>query len=298
LTLFMQDILHYSALKAGFAFLPVISGVIVSAQIASNRLLKVGPKPSMVVGAFLALSGLVWLSQINAGSGYVDGLLGPMVVFALGMGFLFVPLTVLAVVGVEPHESRSASGLLNVMQQVGSTIGLAILTTAFATASNHESAKQLPLFMAKADDSAKALYEETHQLPAAYGSHVFAHGVSAALHVAVVLGVLALIAALVGINAKTSDLGDPVANVKLRSDTPRKASRRPRSRLTLRGTAGRRSPLPDLLAYWDWPGLMPSGQGADLLNDSLKLGGDRRMIRIDLENARAGLSASDERGRL
>jgi hypothetical protein len=127
-------------------------------------------------------------------------------VFALGMGFLFVPLTVIAVAGVQPHESGSASGLLNVMQQIGSTIGLAILTTAFATASNHEYAKQLPQFMAKADDAAKALFDKTHQLPGVFGSHVLAHGVSVALQVSVIFGVIALVAAVVGINAKPSDV--------------------------------------------------------------------------------------------
>jgi hypothetical protein len=206
LTLFVQKILVYSPLKAGFAFLPVSAGVIVSAQIASKQLVKVGPKPFMMAGAALSLGGLFWLSRITATSGYIDGLLGPMVVFALGMGFLFVPLTVIAVSGVEPHESGSASGLLNVMQQVGSTIGLAILTTAYATASNHEFAKQLPLFMAKADDAAKALYEKTHQLPGAFGSDVLAHGISSALQVSVVFGVLALLASVFGITAKASDV--------------------------------------------------------------------------------------------
>jgi len=206
LTLFVQKILVYSPLKAGFTFLPVSAGVIVSAQIASKQLLKVGPKPFMVAGSILSLGGLIWLSRITATSGYLDGLLGPMVIFALGMGFLFVPLTVVAVAGVEPHESGSASGLLNVMQQVGGTIGLAILTTAYATASNHEFAKQLPLFMANADGKAKALYEKTHQLPGVFGSHVLAHGISSALQVSIIFGALALVAALVGITAKASDV--------------------------------------------------------------------------------------------
>jgi EmrB/QacA subfamily drug resistance transporter len=182
LTLFVQKILDYSALKAGFAFLPVSAGVIVSAQIASKRLLKVGPKPFMMAGAALSVTGLYWLSLIKADSGYIDGLLGPMVIFALGMGFLFVPLTVVAVAGVEPHESGSASGLLNVMQQVGGTVGLAILTTAFATASHHEA-------------------RHTHD-----GSQILAHGISTALQVSVVFGAIALIASIVGITAKASDV--------------------------------------------------------------------------------------------
>jgi EmrB/QacA subfamily drug resistance transporter len=206
LTLFVQEILKYSPLKAGFAFLPVSAGIIVSAGIASKNLLKVGPKPFMVAGAALSVGGLFWLSLIKADSGYVGGLLGPMVIFAIGMGFLFVPLTVVAVAGVEPRESGSASGLLNVMQQVGGTVGLAILTTAYATASNHEYAKQKPLFLAHADAAAKAKFDHSHQLPGLFGSHVLAHGISVALQVSVVFGVVALLAAIIGITAKASDV--------------------------------------------------------------------------------------------
>jgi EmrB/QacA subfamily drug resistance transporter len=206
LTLFVQDILGYSPLRAGFAFLPVSAGVIVSAQIASKQLIKVGPKPFMVAGAVLAAGGLYWLSQIKASSGYIDGLLGPMIVFALGMGFLFVPLTIVAVSGVEPQESGSASGLLNVMQQVGGTIGLAILTTAFATASNHEFPNQKARFLSQATDAAKTKFNQSHQLPKPFSDHVLAHGISTALQVAVIFGVLALIASIVGITAKASDV--------------------------------------------------------------------------------------------
>ncbi len=206
LTLFVQKILLYSPLKAGFAFLPVSAGVIVSAGIASKQMLKMGPKIFMVIGAALSLGGLYWLSQLHAGSGYVDGLLGPMVIFALGMGFLFVPLTAVAVAGVEPHESGSASGLLNVMQQVGGTIGLAVLTTAFATASSHEFTKQLPSFMQHASAAAKANFEQTHQLSGIWGNHVLSHGISTALQVSVVFGVIALVAAIIGINAKAADV--------------------------------------------------------------------------------------------
>jgi EmrB/QacA subfamily drug resistance transporter len=206
LTLFVQEILRYSPLTAGFAFLPVSAAVVVSAQIASKYLIKVGPKPFMVGGSLLCTGGLWWLAQLHIHSGYVDGLLGPMIVFALGMGFLFVPLTVIAVAGVQPHESGSASGLLNVMQQVGGTIGLAVLTTAFATSSSHEATKQVPLFLKQASESAKALFDKTHQLPGIFGDRVLGHGIATSLQVAVVLGVVALIAAVIGINAKSKDV--------------------------------------------------------------------------------------------
>ena len=92
-------------------------------------------------------------------------LLGPLIIFGLGMGFLFVPLTMVAVSGVEPEEAGSASGLLNVMQQVGGSLGLAILTTAFATAQRHAAAH------------------------GATGNAKLAHGISTALQVSVVFGV-------------------------------------------------------------------------------------------------------------
>jgi EmrB/QacA subfamily drug resistance transporter len=183
LTLFVQDILGYSALKAGFAFLPVSACIVISAQLASIFLIRVGPRPFMVFGALMATGGLYWLSQISVHSGYVGGLLFPMMVFSLGMGFLFVPLTIVAVAGVEPHESGSASGLLNVMQQVGGTVGLAILTTAFATAQRHQKLKT-------PHDS----------------KVILAHGISTALQVSVLFAAIALVASFLGITAKASEL--------------------------------------------------------------------------------------------
>jgi EmrB/QacA subfamily drug resistance transporter len=191
LTLFVQDILHYSPLKAGFAFLPISVGIVISAQLASTFLIKIGPRPFMILGAALATGGLFWLSRLTEQSSYVSGLLLPMVVFSLGLGFIFVPLTIVAVSGVESHESGSASGLLNVMQQVGGTVGLAILTTAFATAQRSQT-KHTP-----------------HDK-----SLILAHGISTSFQVAVVFAAIALVASIFAINATSSDVdtaGVPVA---------------------------------------------------------------------------------------
>ncbi|MEP6697469.1 MAG: MFS transporter, partial [Pseudonocardiales bacterium] len=138
LTLFVQDILGYSPLKAGFAFLPISAMIIITATITSRQLLKVGPKPFMVAGAILATAGLAWLSQISVHSSYLGGILGPMLLFAAGMGFLFVAVTVIAVSGVAEGDSGAASGMLNVTQQVGGSLGLSILVTVFGTASRNE----------------------------------------------------------------------------------------------------------------------------------------------------------------
>src|SRR6266542_3184462 len=138
LTLFVQEVLGYSPLKAGLAFLPVSGVIIVTAQVVARLVPTVGAKRLMVAGSLLATGGLAWLSRITATSGYVEGILGPMLVFGLGMGLLFVPLTIVAVSGVERRESGAASSLLNVMQQVGGSLGLSILVTVFGTASRNE----------------------------------------------------------------------------------------------------------------------------------------------------------------
>jgi predicted MFS family arabinose efflux permease len=186
LTVFVQGILHYSPLKTGLMYLPLSVAIVISAQICAKQLVKVGPKPFMVAGAIMSAAALWWLSLINVHSTYTTNLLGPLIIFGLGMGFMFVPLTMIAVSGVEPAEAGSASGLLNVMQQVGGSLGLAILTTAFATAQRHAAAH------------------------GATGDAKLAHGISTALQVSVVFGVAALLASFFLITAKASDL-DPSA---------------------------------------------------------------------------------------
>src|SRR6266571_1437327 len=138
LTLFVQEVLGYSPLRAGLAFLPVSAVIIVTSQVVARLLPTVGPKRVMVAGSLFATGGLAWLSRITASSGYLDGLLGPMLLFGLGMGFLFVSLTIVAVSGVSREESGAASSLLNAMQQVGGSLGLSILVTVFGTASRNE----------------------------------------------------------------------------------------------------------------------------------------------------------------
>jgi len=208
LSLFVQSVLHYSALKAGLAFLPVSAAVVVSAQITSKQLIKIGPKPFMVLGAVMSAGALWWLSTIDSTSTYVGHLLGPLVIFGLGMGFLFVPLTVIAVSGVEPHEAGSASGLLNVMQQIGGTLGLAILTTAFAAAADPEQARQAKAVLVSGSAQEKSFYQHTHQLMqgSSFYNHVLVHGIPPALRIAVVFAVIALIGSVIGITAKASDV--------------------------------------------------------------------------------------------
>ncbi|HEV2931436.1 MAG TPA: MFS transporter, partial [Propionibacteriaceae bacterium] len=205
LTLFVQDVLGYTPLRAGFSFLPVTAGIIISSQFAARSLPRLGPKRLMTTGALLAVVGLAWLTQVSVDSGYVEGLLAPMVVFALGMGLLFVPLTVVAVSGVPPHEAGAASSLLNVMQQVGGSLGLSILVTAFGTASRNEATTQVADFVRTAPPEAQAQFQQTGQLPAPWADQILAHGISTSFQLAVTFAALAYVVALVVIRPKPSD---------------------------------------------------------------------------------------------
>jgi EmrB/QacA subfamily drug resistance transporter len=206
LTLFVQNVLGYSPLRAGAAFLPITAALILTSQIAARSLPRLGPARLMGVGAVLAAAGLLWLSQVSATSGYLDGILGPMLVFGLGMGLLFVPLTIVAVSGVSREESGAASSLLNVMQQVGGSLGLSILVTVFGTASRNAAKDQVAQFLANATPALRAQFQQTGQLPAPYAGNVLSHGISTAFELSVVFAALALVVSLLVVRARTSEL--------------------------------------------------------------------------------------------
>jgi EmrB/QacA subfamily drug resistance transporter len=208
LTLFVQNILGYSPLKAGFAFLPISAILVVTAQVASRLMVRIGPKPLMVTGAVLLAGGLGWLSQLSVGSGYLEGILGPILIFGAGMGLLFVPLTIVAVSGVPSSESGAASGLLNVMQQVGGSLGLSILVTVFGTASRNEATRLIGRFMANASPELQAQVQRTGQLPPPYAQEILAHGISTALRVGAAFALISLLVSIFMISARAEDL-DP-----------------------------------------------------------------------------------------
>ena len=204
LTLFVQEVLGYGPMKAGLAFLPVSATIIVVATFSSRNLAKIGPRPFMIVGGVLTSLGLGWLSQIQADSGYVTGILLPIILFAAGMGCLFVPLTVSAVSNVSPSDSGAASGLLNVMQQVGGSLGLSILVTVFATASGNEQEKLV---------SSGAVMRQS---PEATAADILSHGVSVAFLVSVAFSLIALAVTVFVVRLRKEDVaaaaeGAPVA---------------------------------------------------------------------------------------
>jgi EmrB/QacA subfamily drug resistance transporter len=135
LTQFMQDVLGYSALATGFGFLPITISLFIASQ-ASARVLveRFGERTVMLAGTALSTLGLLWLTQLSQDSSYLS-VLGPLVLVGLGNGSAFVPLTGAALHGVQPEHAGAASGLVNVMQQVGASLGLAVLVTVFGSAS-------------------------------------------------------------------------------------------------------------------------------------------------------------------
>ncbi|MEU3254392.1 MFS transporter [Streptomyces sp. NPDC006997] len=206
IVLFVQNVLGYSPIKAGLAFLPVTVAIAIGAGLSQQYLPTLGPKPFMVVGSALVAVGLAWQTLISPDSSYVGGVLGPMLVFGFGMGLNFVTATVTAVSGVASHEAGAASGLLNATQQVGGSLGLSILTTVFGTASKDEAEKQVPQFLAEGTPQQKAEFAQTQQLPAPWSHEVLAQGISTAFIPAAAMAVLALGTAWLVIRIRKSDM--------------------------------------------------------------------------------------------
>lgn len=127
ISLYMQQVLGYSAIKAGLSYLPLAVTIILSAGIASQLVTKVGFKPILALGMALIAAGLIWFAQISVDGTFLADILGPSLLAAVGLGFSFVPVTIAAVSGIPDREQGLASGLINTSQQVGGALGLAIL---------------------------------------------------------------------------------------------------------------------------------------------------------------------------
>ena len=129
ISLYMQQVLGYSAIHAGLSYLPLALTIIVAAGVASQLTTRVGFKPVLAAGMAFIAAGLLWFSQVSVGGGFLTDILGPSLLAAIGLGFAFVPQTIAAVAGVRNHEAGLASGLINTSQQVGGALGLAVLAT-------------------------------------------------------------------------------------------------------------------------------------------------------------------------
>ena len=129
ISLYMQQVLGYSAIKAGLSYLPLALTIIASAAIASQLVTKLGYKPVLAAGLLFIFIGLAWFSRVSVSGGFTTDILGPSLFAAAGLGFAFVTTTIAAVSGVEESEAGLASGLINTSQQIGGALGLAVLST-------------------------------------------------------------------------------------------------------------------------------------------------------------------------
>lgn len=133
LSLYMQQVLGYSALRSGFAYLLVAVVIIIAAGVSQALVTRFGAKVILAIGMALLTLGLLWFTMIEVDGSYVTNLVPGFLLTGVGLGFAFVPVSIAALQGVQPHEAGIASGLINTSQQIGGALGIAILATIATT---------------------------------------------------------------------------------------------------------------------------------------------------------------------
>jgi EmrB/QacA subfamily drug resistance transporter len=204
LTLFVQNVWGYDALRTGISYLPMVAMILVASAAASQLVSRIGGRPLMIAGSVIATGGMFWLSRITEHSHYASGLLGPMMVTATGLGLIFVPLSLIALTRVANADAGVASSLLNTGQQVGGALGLAVLGTVAWSAVSSSLHSQ-----AAAAAKTATAHLSTAQMAAlhkAAANHALATGFSKGYLVAAGVMLLALIITLVTIRVKREDL--------------------------------------------------------------------------------------------
>jgi EmrB/QacA subfamily drug resistance transporter len=136
ISLYMQQVLGYSAIHAGLSYLPLALTIVVAAGLGGQLVTRFGFKPMLAAGMLFVAAGLLWFSQVSVGGGFLTDILGASLLAAIGLGFGFVTSTIAAVSGVEEKEQGLASGLINTSQQIGGALGLAVLSTIATTRTN------------------------------------------------------------------------------------------------------------------------------------------------------------------
>jgi EmrB/QacA subfamily drug resistance transporter len=129
LTLYMQQVLGYSAMKTGLAYLAVAGTAIVWSGVAGQLVTRVGVKPVLVIGMTMLTAGLLYFTQVSVGGSYLGDLMPGFLIIGVGIGFSFVPISIAALAGVTPSEAGLASGLINTSQQIGGALGIAALSS-------------------------------------------------------------------------------------------------------------------------------------------------------------------------
>jgi MFS family permease len=172
LTLYMQQVLGYSAMKTGVGYLAVAGTAIFTSAIAAQLVTRIGVKPVLLIGMTSLTAGLVYFTQVSVGGSYLGDLLPGFLLTAVGIGFAFVPISIAALAGVQAAEAGLASGLINTSQQIGGALGIAALST-IATSRTSDS-------LANGSTRAAALVDGFHGAFAA-GAVIAALGIVATL---------------------------------------------------------------------------------------------------------------------
>jgi EmrB/QacA subfamily drug resistance transporter len=176
LTQFLQEVLGFSPLTTGIAFLPMTVLLFAVSRLAPRLIPLFGGRRLMLAGMVPVIIGMAWLSRVSPETGYWSGVFGPMALLGAGMGVVFVPLTTASLAGVRPEESGAASSMVNVMQQLGGSVGLAVLVAVFGTATRNSLAHPVAGLSAAAEHA-----------------HVLSHGMSTAFALAAAFDVAALV---------------------------------------------------------------------------------------------------------
>lgn len=218
LTFFIVGVMGFSSLKSGLAYLPFSAIIIVGSGIVSQALPRLGARLLLTTGAAFMTTGLFLFSNVHTDTTYLTGILPAMVITASGVAMVFVTLTVVAVAKVSDTDTGLASALLNVGQQIGGSIGLAVLATAFAAASRREGQAQLGSLAGGSQKHLQQLLVSAQTgrpaVAGAYTDHpavqafksVLTHGAGNGFYVGAIFGLVAVIAALAVINVTKSEL--------------------------------------------------------------------------------------------
>ena len=198
LTLFVQELWGYSALRTGVTFLPFTVALLAGTAAAARLVARIGARPLLIAGAAASAGGLYWLSRLTEHGTYAGGLLGPSLITGAGLGLLFVSLSLVALARVGEADTGVASSLLNAGQQVGAAIGLAVLgTVAWTVVADHARAHAAGARVAPpaATAAARAAYQ-----------HALAAGFDRAFMVGAGIAVLLLVIAVTTIRVRRADL--------------------------------------------------------------------------------------------
>ena len=215
LTVFMQVVWGYSALKTGLAYLPLTAATMVASGAAAQLVPRGGARPLLLAGAPAAAGGLYWLSRLSEHGNYAGAVLGPMLVIAAGLGLLFVPVTLVAMSRVADEESGVAASLRNTGQQVGGSIGLAVLgTVAWAVVASTIRAQTAHAAAVRTGHPARP---GQAALTAIY-HHALATGFSRAFLVTAGIMLLALIITIVAIRVRRADLTGTTNSTQIQTD--------------------------------------------------------------------------------